>query len=165
MIEKVLVALGFMSVLVASVFAITDQSISEDNRNESLYEILTDSSIVKAQLGNFEGITLKTAKSNENRAKGLMFVEKMPENEGMIFVFNDSKVRTFHMGNTLISLDMIFIGEDYKVKTIHSNTKTEQSYEKYSSTEPVMYVIEMNAGWAEKNGIKINDTLEIIEIL
>jgi uncharacterized membrane protein (UPF0127 family) len=48
------------------------------------------------------------ADTPQTRARGLMFVEEMPQREGMLFVFEDERTRTFWMRNTLISLDILY---------------------------------------------------------
>ncbi|MEZ4754333.1 MAG: DUF192 domain-containing protein [Bdellovibrionota bacterium] len=57
---------------------------------------------------------LKVARSDAERAKGLMLVKKgeLDENEGMLFIFPEEKIQSFWMRNTYISLDIIFIGSD-----------------------------------------------------
>ncbi|MCA9381317.1 DUF192 domain-containing protein [Candidatus Dojkabacteria bacterium] len=135
---------------------------SSDLSGESLNTVNTtedinDSSVIKFKAPNGNEISLEVAKSFEKRLRGLMYRTEMDENTGMIFIFEDEDLRTFHMGNTYISLDMIFLDKDLKVVTIHKNTKVNQSTELYSSSQPAMYVIEMNAGWADNNAIKIGD--------
>ena len=46
-----------------------------------------------------------------HRAKGLMFRESLPENQGMFFIFDDDAPRYFWMKNTTISLDIIYVME------------------------------------------------------
>ena len=40
---------------------------------------------------------------------GLMFRENLDENSGMLFVFNESSEKSFHMNHTKIPLDIAFI--------------------------------------------------------
>ncbi len=137
---------------------------AEEKSTYDLYNEVTDSSRISAEFNESSTLALETAKTLLKRQKGLMFVEQMGEDEGMIFVFEDEAIRTFHMGNTFISLDMIFLDDDFNVVTIHKNTKVQQSYETYSSTKPAKYVVEVNAGWTDRNDVSENDTLKVLAI-
>lgn len=96
-------------------------------------------------------------------AKGLMFVEQLPGNRGMLFMFPDEQKRSFWMKNTLIPLDILFISADKKIVTIHGNAVpcTALTCPRYASTASAMYVLEVNAGFAEQYGIREGDTVEI----
>lgn len=62
---------------------------------------------------------LKTAKTPEEWQKGLMFVKKPVNYDGMIFIFPDKKIRYFWNQNTFLDLDIYWldgdqiIGKDY----------------------------------------------------
>lgn len=96
-------------------------------------------------------------------ARGLMFVEQLPVNRGMLFAFPNEQKRSFWMKNTLVPLDMLFISVDKKIVTIHRNAVpcTALICPQYVSTAPAMYVLEVNAGFADQYGIKEGDRVEI----
>lgn len=89
---------------------------------------------------------------------GLMYRRSMPEEQGMLFIFEDEKFRSFYMKNTEFSLDIIYINSNKEIENIQENA---EPYNKASlpSTGPVQYVLEVNAGlskqWALKKGDKI----------
>ena len=91
-----------------------------------------------------------------------MFRESLPENSGMLFIFPDSSPRSFWMKNTLIPLDMIWIDESKKIVGITENVQPCKAdpCPSYPSGKPVKYVLEVNAGFAERKGIKENDSVE-----
>lgn len=64
---------------------------------------------------------LEIAKTVIERAKGLMFREKLDENKGMLFIFPTVEKHGFWMKNTLIPLDIIWIDESNKVVYIKKN--------------------------------------------
>lgn len=99
-------------------------------------------------------IDIEIADDNAERRIGLMFRESMKENQGMLFIFPDEAIRSFWMRNTYMSLDMIFVNRNDEIVTIQKNTVplTENSY---FSTRPAVYVIEVNAGFADRHGIKV----------
>ncbi|MCX7698233.1 MAG: DUF192 domain-containing protein, partial [Candidatus Goldbacteria bacterium] len=45
-------------------------------------------------------IELKIAKTDSERKLGLMFINKLPQNHGMLFIFDDEGEYTFWMKNT-----------------------------------------------------------------
>jgi uncharacterized protein len=86
--------------------------------------------------------------------RGLMFRTYMPENEGMLFEFEEERGITFWMKNTCISLDMIFIAADGLIVGIEENTPTltEESFAPGRCNS--RYVLEVNGGWSRKNGVR-----------
>ena len=66
---------------------------------------------------------VKVVKTMEDKAKGLMFVRSMPENDGMLFDFEGEDIKdvAMWMKNTFIYLDMVFIGCDKKIKDVYKN--------------------------------------------
>ena len=89
-------------------------------------------------------------------SKGLMFREFLPENSGMLFVFSDEKPRTFWMKNTKIPLDLLFISGDKKIVEIKEYFEPcpGEKCPIYNSKLSAKYVLEVNAGLAEKYNIK-----------
>jgi len=112
---------------------------------------------------NNKTIQVEIADNNEERATGLMFREELCENCGMLFIFDDSELRSFWMKDTLIPLDMIFIDESYKVVDIkHAVPCLEGQCTTYDSSMKAKYVLELNDGFSDKNNIKMGDKLEIV---
>lgn len=87
---------------------------------------------------------------------GLMYRKQMDENKGMLFIFPNSQIQTFWMRNTFIPLDMIFVNPDKMIVTIQKNTRV-LSNSTYASTAPAQYVIEVDAGYSDRNNIKVGD--------
>lgn len=111
---------------------------------------------MKVGTGNF---TLEVADSDSTREHGLMKRDSLPEDRGMIFVFEEEDQRAFWMKNTRIPLDIIYVDAVGKVVSIHQM----KPYDLTStpSAGPAMYAIELNWGMAAKCGIKPGDVVEI----
>jgi len=108
--------------------------------------------LFEMSLGGVE-FSAKIALYDGEKMRGLMFVESLPENEGMVFVFDSPQRASFWMKNTLIPLDLGFFDKDgtlTEVKKLYPQNLDSVA----SSREDIAYCIEMNAGWFSKNGLK-----------
>jgi len=83
----------------------------------------------------------------EQRAQGLMFVERMDEFESMYFGSATPTELTMWMKNTILPLDMIFVARDGTVASIARDTRP-YSTTRISSGGPVAGVLEVNGGFA-----------------
>ena len=95
----------------------------------------------------------------ETRAKGLMFVQDLAENAGLLFDFKEERPVSFWMQNTYIPLDMIFVGADGVVKTVHANARPLDTTS-IPSGAPVQFVLEIPGGVAAKIGLQPGDTMQ-----
>lgn len=102
---------------------------------------------------------VEVADNRASRTKGLMGVENLANDKGMLFIFDQPGVYAFWMKNTLISLDMIWLDENQKIVFIKHNAQPcrEEPCESFSPGKEAKYVIEINGGLAEKLGLKIGD--------
>lgn len=100
--------------------------------------------------------TVEVAKSDRERAMGLMFRRTLPESSGMIFIYDPPQPVAMWMRNTYIPLDMIFIAADGTVRRIEVHTEP-FSTDIIPSGGDVAAVLELNAGQAEKIGVKPGD--------
>lgn len=98
-------------------------------------------------------IDVEIAETEETRHLGLMFRENMQEDQGMLFLFPVEEYQSFYMKNTVMPLDIMFINSKKRIVKIHRNT-VPYSETSLPSGNPSMYVVEVNAGFADKNNIK-----------
>lgn len=97
-------------------------------------------------------ITAEVAATDPQRARGLMFRERLAPNHGMLFVFDSKAVQCMWMRNTLIPLSVAFIDDDGSIVNIEDmQPKTENSH---CAAKPVRYALEMELGWFAKRGLK-----------
>ena len=90
-------------------------------------------------------ITVEIADTPKSRMKGLMGRQDLPNDTGMIFVWDNEKFRHFWMKNTPLSLDIIFFDENGLFINAILNTKP-FSLERLSSEKPSQFVLELIAG-------------------
>lgn len=104
-------------------------------------------------------VTVEAAESVQARNKGLMFRKKMDFNRGMLFVFENSKTRSFWMKNTYIPLDIAYIDENGIINEIYTMKPLDYSII-YNSIKPAMFALEVNAGWFKRNNISAGSKIE-----
>lgn len=93
------------------------------------------------------------ADDDKERNQGLMDVNNLPKDKGMLFIFEDNKQRSFWMANTPLSLDIMFVNEDFEIVRIHQNAKP-FSEKSLASEKPAKYVIETNSGFSVTHDIQ-----------
>lgn len=102
-------------------------------------------------------IDAQVALTPEQRQIGLMFRKEMPQQEGMIFVFEQPTQQCFWMKNTLLPLTAAFVADDGTI--VNLADMKPQTTDAHCSSQPVRYVLEMNKGWFAKKGIKAGSKL------
>jgi len=109
----------------------------------------------------FEGgkcIQAEIADRDESRRKGLMFCEKLPQDAGMLFVFEGEARPSFWLKNVKFPLDIIWIDENKTVVGINTEClPCQENCASIVSEFPVRYVLEVNAGFVDENKIKVGD--------
>ena len=114
--------------------------------------------------GRIETVTIEEAmgsvrfdceimRTETEREQGLMFRPYLPELRGMLFDFGEERPVQMWMKDTLIPLDMIFIRADGTIARIIANAEP-YSTRVLPSGEPVLAVLEINAGLAAKYKIE-----------
>lgn len=101
-------------------------------------------------------VKIELAAENDEMMQGLMYRTKMNNDEGMLFIYLYEQEQYFWMKNTLIPLDLIYINKEGIVVDLKENCPT-KSEENIISEELSKYVLEVNAGFCEKNFIIVGD--------
>ena len=102
--------------------------------------------------------TVDVAATPAQQETGLMFVKSMPADKGMIFPYDPPQSVAFWMHNTLIPLDMVFIRADGTIARIATAKALDDT--PVPSGEPIVAVLELNAGRAAELGIAPGDKVE-----
>ncbi|MBP0599756.1 DUF192 domain-containing protein [Herbaspirillum sp. LeCh32-8] len=97
-------------------------------------------------------IKAEVAQTEAEREQGLMFREKMGDNEGMLFLFGAPAGVCMWMKNTLIPLSVAFMDEDGKI--INIEEMKEQTLDSHCAKRGAVYALEMNKGWFKSKNIK-----------
>ncbi len=115
-------------------------------------------------------LSVEVVNTEALREKGLSGRTSLPTDSGMLFVFETKKVNPiFWMKGMLIPLDIIWIADDEVVK-IDKNVSPpatdtpDDKLKKFSANQPVDYVLEVNAGFIDNNGIKVGNNVDLSKI-
>ncbi len=92
------------------------------------------------------------------RSQGLMHVEALADDRGMLFVFDRPQLGSFWMKNTPLSLDIIFIRVSGEVESIAYATRP-FSLEPVESNGLIATVLEVRAGTAARIGLRPGDRI------
>jgi uncharacterized membrane protein (UPF0127 family) len=142
--------------LLAAAFAFGGCAQSETTAgNETETAVQTERLIIDTNNGPVT-LNVEIADDDAERARGLMFRERLADNHGMLFHFQEPEHASFWMRNTIISLDIIFIGVDGRILNIAERT-TPYSEAPIPATGLTRGVLEIRGGRAAELGIRPGD--------
>ena len=99
---------------------------------------------------------VEVAETEDQKETGLQNMHYLPEDEGMLFVYDEPEDIGFWMEDTYIPLDIIFINEDFEVISI---AKGQPESKDIHEEKDVKYVLELNID----SGVSVGDELEFLE--
>jgi uncharacterized protein len=110
-------------------------------------------------------IQAETMRDDIELIKGLMFRETMPASRGMLFIHPEENIFHYWMYQTKIPLDIIWLDHDRRIvemslDTPPCNASSAKDCTNYGGNYKSKYALEVNAGVAKKNGLKVGDTLD-----
>lgn len=106
-------------------------------------------------------IEAEVANAQETRMTGLMQRRAMPQQRGMLFVFDAEARHCMWMKNTLIPLAVAFL--DDRGRIVNIEEMLPQTEDNHCAAKPVRYALEMNAGWFRQRGMGPGATIAGIE--
>lgn len=108
-------------------------------------------------------IKAERAKSNAERARGLMGRSSLAPAHGMLFVYQSQRPpeSAFWMRNTLIPLDIAYIGSSGDIRAIHPmkpcTANNADQCRRYPAGVHYIWALEMNQGFFADKGITVGD--------
>jgi len=124
------------------------------NKSETKY--------TRINVGNTE-VKVDIADTPLKQAKGLMFRKSLPENEGMLFIFDKEDYYGFWMMNTSIPLDIIWINRDMEIVHIERNVQPCGILcPVYKPNEKAKYVLEVNTGFTDRYSVDVGHFIELL---
>jgi uncharacterized membrane protein (UPF0127 family) len=119
------------------------------------------STFVQVKVGS-KTVNAEIADTFAKQMKGLMGVKSLPEDQGMLFVFDHPDIYKFWMFNTSIPLDMIWIDSNKTIVYIQQNAQPcfLLNCTSYSPNQNAQYVLEVNGNYTAENKISAGDKVE-----
>jgi len=130
---------------------------SQDPSADEAQKYSLEGAKVPIKVGGVEAL-VEIADDEAERSKGLMFRESLPENEGMLFVYEAARSLGFWMRNTLIPLDIAYIDDQGRIIDIQQMEPRDETT--HWSKGDAMYALEMNVGWFEAHHVVVGDLVE-----
>jgi len=135
-----------LKIFIASVFAILPYFAFSSAL--PVIDLKIDKILIKAEV----------ASTQASQQLGLMYRKTMPEQSGMLFVFEQKAGHCFWMKNTLLPLSIAFIDDDGKIVNIEEMKP--QTEENHCPLKPIRYALEMNSNWFEKRKLGVGKLVE-----
>jgi len=105
-------------------------------------------------------VKVEVARTPEQKQRGLMYRKRLDEDAGMLFIAPYERRQRFWMKNTFIPLDLIFIGAEFRIKGMIQDARPESEKMLFIDS-PSKYVLEVNAGFCRRHGVKEGQKVKI----
>ena len=111
-----------------------------------------------------KSLLVSLAITPKQQKRGLMNIQGMaprilPEDQGMLFIYQREEMISFWMKNTTIPLSIAFIDKKGVIKQIkHMEPGSKASVR---PDKPAQYALEVNRGWFSRNGIKVGTKIKL----
>ena len=163
MIKKILAALILLLILIAAVFMINKYFYNTDK----IYAI-TNSSVYETSCGKYQSgkvkidskiLSVDVALGSCKLELGLSGKISMKEDEGMIFAFEKAGNYGFWMKKMNFPLDILWIDDNFNIVGIEKDLATSTYPQSFGEEYFSRYVLEVSAGYSDKNNIKVGDKI------
>ncbi|MCX7973624.1 MAG: DUF192 domain-containing protein [Candidatus Aminicenantes bacterium] len=124
----------------------------------------SETKFIQITLPNGFKVMAELAITEDQRQLGLMFREKMREDQGMLFIFEEEDYYSFWMKNMRFSLDMLWLDSQRRIVHIEENVPpcSSEDCPSYGPALPARYVLELVSGSVKKHKLKLGDRLDFI---
>jgi uncharacterized protein len=120
----------------------------------------------EVQIDTHPRINLQLARTEQERETGLMYVDNLAPNNGMLFVYTAPSTESYWMYHTLIPLSIAWIAQDGTIVDIQDmprlddpNNEQEAAGTVYTPSGPYWYALEVNEGWFVENGVGVGQQM------
>jgi uncharacterized protein len=118
------------------------------------------------QIDGSPRLDLQLARTPAEHERGLMFVDVLPPDSGMLFVYQAQAQEAYWMYNTLIPLSIAFIDRDGTIVDIQDMARLDDPSDSqlasrftYPPAAPYWYALEVNQGWFVQHGVGVGQQM------
>jgi uncharacterized membrane protein (UPF0127 family) len=116
---------------------------------------------VSARLAG-QPLDLRVLNTSAEREKGFMFEPEPHDGFGLLFIYNEPRELGFWMRNVAFDLDLVPLDSNMKIMGVHRLRAHDERICRIN--RPCRYVLELSAGWCERNGAYKGDQLQFINV-
>lgn len=131
---------------------INNGSDGKKPENEKIIPISLNDNIILAEV----------ADTSAERSKGLSGQIDLPTDHGLLFIFDEPNFYNFWMKEMNFPLDIVWLDQNFAVVDITNDLKPESYPKTVTSKQKAQFVLELNAGSANRFGLKVGDTIKIL---
>lgn len=146
----------FLSLQVALMYIVFIGGVFSVPAAKLIAEKISDMDVQRGVLGETV-ITLDIADDDRERIQGLSGRVSIPNNHGMLFIFDDNSYHGIWMKDMNFALDVIWLNQYSEVIYIEKNLSPETFPEVFGGDVKSRYVLELPSGFVNRNSIKIGD--------
>ncbi|OFV89423.1 MAG: hypothetical protein A2V74_08270 [Acidobacteria bacterium RBG_16_70_10] len=120
-----------------------------------------DPAVIPLTLPSGRVLRVEVMVSDEDRAMGLMFRPSLPGDRGLLFVFGASDFHGIWMKNCRFPIDIVWLDEVRRVVHFAENVPPclKDPCPVYQPLRRTSYVIELNAGQARREGLRLGEAV------
>lgn len=156
--KNLLVITLIVCMLAVGLYTVTSISKKPSTQQQLANKLGQEKLVGRIGLGYFN---FELANTETKRAQGLSGKPKLPDTDAMLFIFDSPSEQCIWMKDMKFNLDILWFSESNKLVYEKRDVAPSTYPEKFCSGKPAKYVVEMTAGVAEKNQIKIGDKLDV----
>jgi uncharacterized membrane protein (UPF0127 family) len=159
-----------MSLLIAAVVACADRESSNDTATDEHIMKFDSARVRLATPRDTLHLDVELAVTAQQKTMGLMERRHLPNNAGMLFVYDSTQPADagFWMFRTRLPLDIAFIDSTGVVRSIRTMqpcpATLSQGCPTYNPDVPYRYALEVNAGFFQQHGVGVGTQLVVRDI-
>ena len=157
--KKTLLIVAFTVVVLIGVVVNQKNVLNESNNNNQNIS-QKEGHVLKVGTAR---VLIDIADTPALRERGLSGRKLLLNDQGMYFIFDHPDVYPFWMKEMNFPIDIIWIGEHMSVVDITKSASPSSFPQTFVSSAPALYVLEVQAGFAERHGVKIGDQVVLLD--
>lgn len=152
----IIIGVAILGAVILAYFSFSDRYDNPSEKYTATGQINFKEKIIS--IGNAK-LSVAIADESSKQTKGLSEVNKMADDQGMLFIFPQPIIPAFWMKDMLFSLDIIWIDVSGTIIRIEKNVSPDTFPKTFSPSSPVKYVLEVNSGWSDRNNVQTGNNI------